>query len=1565
MLPATAVAALTVTPSAWTNPLQIFSLSFFASAAKASRARVILKKAAGIFLLALVLTAVLPHSAWAWPTNGDWIPIYNGSDMLSDPQKDSTGSRDIVGDPTNAAAYLFNDGNYIYFRVRLDADPRDNSGVALGPFGWGFLLDLNQNLDDYEYMIMLDGITSPETMYLARNTQQGIIGDPSDKAEIIIWQENLSYGNNFRVLGPLDSGGPTTTFGADDDFFLDYFIPYDVFKNSMGLTNDSVIRYFVGSSNSAQTLSADLVAGTTLYDGSSNYVMPSGTQPTTGSVYFVSDTAGATDLTEFYAGGIVYLKVIDADLNSAATSRQTVTVTVSAPSGDSQSVTLTETGVDTGVFIAPFATSDGTPVAGDGILQVDPIEIITATYLDAADGTEPTPLKNQARTDTARVLPAADIAVSKSVSNGTPNEGETIVYTVRATNNGPSNASGIQVIDLLPAGVTYVSHIAPAGSSYNPGTGLWTAGDLTKDAFKELSISAKVDAGTAQTIITNTASRTAASQPDPDSANDNASVAISVTGADLGITKSADNLTPAVGSTVTFTIIVINNGTYDATNVEITDLLPTTTWSGVAVTSITQGSLNYAGGTGIWSVGDLPYPGSATLVLSATLDGAVAGGTTVVNTAGITSVDQSDPQPGNDSAEVSLVVGGIDLSLNKEVTSPLSATPDEGDQVEFTVTVSNSAAASTTATGVEVTDLLPAGLTFAAALPSQGSYSQGNGKWSGIFLAPGTTASLVLTATVMSGTAGQIITNTANITGYNEVDVDTANHGAAAGIAVRAIDLQITKTVSDPAPANNDPVSYTVTVTNLGSITATGVSIFDQLPGQVSFTSADTGGNGSYNTATHLWSGITLAPGAGATLTINVTVNLGAQDPKTFFNTASLNGSTPGDSNATNDVASAVVSVEGTDLGLSKTMQAGYTDYPASGDTGKFLITLTNDGPNPATNIKVIDLYPAGLSCNNATTVSTGSFTNNGTKCDWTVPSLAVGASATMVLDSTVSAADGSTITNRATIDSADQSDPNVANNTAGQIIYVGASDLEVSKTVDNAAPNVGDTVMFTVTVINNGSNSVSSIEVTDQLPSGVTYSSHAASTGAASYDPATGIWTVGDLSYAADPPETKGTATIELYATVDAGTDGTVIINEAFISANPALDPNSANDRASASIVVQQADVYVNKGADTLTPYAGETVTFTITAGNNGPNGVTGLVVRDLLAAKPDNPEVAPSPVFTGVIATPSQGTYDSVTGDWNVAALAKNGTATLTVTATLAAGSEGKNITNTAGKVSSDQSDSNTFNDSAEIVITPQLLLIDLRLAKSVDNGTPVEGGDVVFTLTLYNLHGSEAADGIQVNDLLPAGFSFVSAAPSQGTYDSATGVWEIGSVAAMSNVTLNITAKTDCGSSGLTLANNAGITAADQDDPDADNNSAAVDVVPSPASPSLMVLKSANAPAVSPGDVVLYTVQVQNTGCGKATNVELDDHMSPYTVWQLDYNSDGGPDEPFGFAAQTSGLALGTPDYSSDDGATWGVTPVSGSGGAPAGYDGTITNWRIPLTGEMAPGGQFTLRYKAMVR
>jgi uncharacterized repeat protein (TIGR01451 family) len=129
-----------------------------------------------------------------------------------------------------------------------------------------------------------------------------------------------------------------------------------------------------------------------------------------------------------------------------------------------------------------------------------------------------------------------------------------------------------------------------------------------------------------------------------------------------------------------------------------------------------------------------------------------------------------------------------------------------------------------------------------------------------------------------------------------------------------------------------------------------------------------------------------------------------------------------------------------------------------------------------------------------------------------------------------------------------------------------------------------------------------------------------------------------------------------------------------------------------------------------------------------------------------------------------------------------------------------------------------------------------------------------------------------------------------------------------------------------------------------------------------PSLLMVKSASAAAVRPGDVVTWTLVVQNGGPGLATGVSLSDPISRHLAFGLDAYGAG---VPFQFVDGGSGLVPGTPEYSADGGATWTFVPVSGGGGAPAGFDARVTNWRLPMTGTMPAGGQFTLGFKASVK
>ena len=235
-------------------------------------------------------------------------------------------------------------------------------------------------------------------------------------------------------------------------------------------------------------------------------------------------------------------------------------------------------------------------------------------------------------------------------------------------------------------------------------------------------------------------------------------------------------------------------------------------------------------------------------------------------------------------------------------------------------------------------------------------------------------------------------------------------------------------------------------------------------------------------------------------------------------------------------------------------------------------------------------------------------------------------------------------------------------------------------------------------------------------------------------------------------------------------------------------------------------------------------------------------------------------------VTATPSQGSYDSATGIWTVGALANANVATLAITATVTLPGD---ITNTASVGASDQFDPNTANNSGGVTLNGQSA--DIQIVKTVDNANPVVGDSVTFTITATN-NGPSNATGIAVTDLLPAALTFISATPTQGSYDDSTGVWTLGSLSAAgagSSATLTIVAAVDI-DGGFT--NTAAVSANDQPDPNPANNSSSVVVTPI-ASADLAVVKTGPASVIA-GQQIAYTLGVTNNGPSSATNAVLDD-------------------------------------------------------------------------------------------
>jgi uncharacterized repeat protein (TIGR01451 family) len=942
---------------------------------------------------------------------------------------------------------------------------------------------------------------------------------------------------------------------------------------------------------------------------------------------------------------------------------------------------------------------------------------------------------------------------------------------------------------------------------------------------------------------------------------------------DLSLAKTVDDATPGLGSNVVFTLTVSNSGPTGSTGIEVTDLLP----GGYTYVSDDGGGA-YNPGTGVWTVGTMAAGASDTLNITATVNASGA----YANTAEVTGSNQTDPDstPGNgvttedDYAEqITAPTPAADLSLSKVVDNP---TATVGSNVVFTLTVTNGGPSG--ATGVEVTDLLPAGYTYVSD-DGGGAYNSGTGAWTVGALAGGASATLDITATV---NASGVYTNTTEVTAANEADPDsTPGNGVTSedDYAERAVtpgaisDLSLAKSVDDATPSVGSNVVFTLTVSNAGPSGATGVEVTDLLPGGYTYVSDD--GGGAYDSGTGVWAVGGLANAASATLNIIVTVDASGA----YTNSAEVTGSdqpdpdsTPGNGVTTEDdhAEQATTPTAVVDLSLSKSV-----DNPTAtvGSNVVFTLTVTNAGPSAASGVQVTDLLPGGYTYQSD---DGGGAYNSGTGA-WTVGSLAGGASASLNLTATVNASGA--YTNTAEVTGSNESDPDstpgngvtTEDDYAERAVTPGAvSDLSLAKSVDNPSPAVGSNVVFMLTVSNAGPSGATGVEVTDLLPGGYTYVSD---DGGGAYNSGTGVWTVGALAAGASD-------TLSIVATVSASGAYT---NAAEVTGSDQPDPDStpANGVTTEDDYAEQAttptpiaDLSLAKSVDNAAPAEGSNVTFTLTVTNAGPSVASGVQVTDLL------------PSGYTYLSDDGGGAYDSGTGVWTVAALPSGGTDSLSITATVDPSGVYLNAaevtaSNEADPDSSPGNGVTAEDDYAEQSTTPSAAA-DLSLSKTVDDATPSVGSNVVFTLTVTN-GGPSGATGVEVTDLLPSGYTYVSD-DGGGAYSSGTGVWAVGALALGASAALNITAAVNA--AGV-YTNAAEVTAANEPDPDStpgngtgngEDDQASRTTTPFVPAGPILVAKEAGAREVVIGEALAYTLTATNGTASAATGLTLRDTPPP---------------------------------------------------------------------------------------
>ena len=164
--------------------------------------------------------------------------------------------------------------------------------------------------------------------------------------------------------------------------------------------------------------------------------------------------------------------------------------------------------------------------------------------------------RQQHRDDVGRTRKQADLSVTKTVNDPTPNVGETIAYTITLTDNGPSNATNVTLQDVLPAGLTFVS-ANPGQGAYDPATGIWTVGSVANGSSAVLTIQATVVSPNPTTnFATHHPLRPVRPQPGEQHGQHDRDAAAGRPVRDQGV----DNAAPNVGDTITFIVSVGDNG---------------------------------------------------------------------------------------------------------------------------------------------------------------------------------------------------------------------------------------------------------------------------------------------------------------------------------------------------------------------------------------------------------------------------------------------------------------------------------------------------------------------------------------------------------------------------------------------------------------------------------------------------------------------------------------------------------------------------------------------------------------------------------------------------------------------------------------------------------------------------------------------------------------------------------------------------------------------------------------------------------------------------------------------
>ncbi|MFQ6101256.1 MAG: hypothetical protein ACE5OS_08480 [Anaerolineae bacterium] len=1118
---------------------------------------------------------------------------------------------------------------------------------------------------------------------------------------------------------------------------------------------------------------------------------------------------------------------------------------------------------------------------------------IVLTVTVAAPLTNGTVLTNIAIIDSEQTTPASDDVTTtvdaptleltkRDYSDPVPT-GAPLTYTLAYTNTGDATAANVVITDVLDSNVTYLSaSLSPTG--WTTPTLYWDIGVLTPSIPGEIVLSVTVQSGLGEgTILTNSAAIDS-QETNPSSVTEETAVISHGVAVSVTLTPTATII--SAGQSISYTLIahdaygndwdVTHSGSYTitldaggswASNVYTSQVAGTWTITGTydgkndtATLTVNPGPLDYFafGNISDQTAGiaftvaitaydtfanlKSDYPGPATLsdstgTITPTSTGNFtagewSGSVTITRTGSAVVITAKDASVSSDSNSFTVHPAELHHILLSPPTSTIFAWQVQTYTVEAFDVYSNSRGDVTTQT------------TFSIVESGHGGY------WTDNVYNPKNPGDWTVQA-VYTGT--RVTTDTGSLT-------------------VRTPVLHLDKSDNpDDNVEAGDHLTYTLTYSNTGNMTATGVVVTDTLDPNVAYVTASPAPSGGLPDAP-FWSIADVAPGQLGQITVTVAVTSPLPNGTMLTNTAWLDADQPVSVSAT----------ETTTVHSSPVLTITKTDYPDPVSVGgllRYTIVITNSGNENATSITVTEGYDPDIVFQSANPDPDAGSENR----VWTFPTLAVDTSESIdvFVQVTDTIAGGTVLTNEATLDSAQT----VPISTTEATYVQPKSKLEVTQSDIPDPVQAGATLVYSILYENNGTAGATNVVITDTYDSRVTYLS-------ASPPPDAGnnVWYTSTLP-------AGGSGTILVQVRVDTPLpNGTLLNNVVTVSSDEETPPPFIE-----TTEVSSAPVLTYTLTDQSDPVeAGASLTYTLRYTNTGNADATQVVVTATLDSYVSFSSSTPAPTGGGGdVRYWELGTIAGKDNDGNVGSreivIHANVTLPLTNGTTL---SFTMQLRDAEG-------------DSLEDTITTTVKSAPVLSFDKSDGVSTVYADDLLtYTLT-YTNSGNENGYDITITDTLPVSYTqYVGCEISDGTCQHVPADGEVifhipiitAPTSSQAQLVVQIDDPLPAGADFVT--NTARMTA-----PCLPAPIDAQDVDHIGTLPDLIITAVHEPNLFSPGKLMTYTLTYSNTGQMDAEDIVITTVLPTGTVYEgYDWNSSGGQT----YTYQVGNLPAGSPVY-----------------------------------------------------